>query len=210
MSRDEAKVWDRFSGIYDTFIRKDMPAYRQVIGLILQRVAPFSRVLEIATGTGILALGIAGSTQHVEAVDLSPEMVVAAQKKARRLGISNVRFSVQNAYALPYDAGSFDVVIIANTLHIMPQPERALAEIKRVLSPEGVLIAPCFVHSQNKKAELLSKVMSLSGFKAYHKWTEQSYEEFLSENEFVIVEKTLLQASFPMIYVAGRIKEAVI
>ena len=204
MARNETAVWNRFSGIYDVFMKKDMPAYGEMIERIKKRLEPEAHVLEIATGTGIISLGIAGSVNSVEAVDLSPDMIAKAQKKANRMGINNVRFSVQDAYALPYDTGSFDVAIIANTLHVMPQPEKALNEAKRVLTPGGYLIAPTFVHADSKKAAFLSQLMSLTGFRAYYKWTLSGFCRFLNENTFEIVEEMLLNASFPLAYVVVK------
>ena len=52
-------------------------------------------------------------------------------------------------FRLPYADKSFDVVIVSNALHIVPQPEKALQEIKRVLKEDGVLIAPTFTHAGN-------------------------------------------------------------
>ena len=52
-------------------------------------------------------------------------------------------------FRLPYAEESFDVVIVSNALHIVPQPEKALQEIKRVLKDDGVLIAPTFTHAGN-------------------------------------------------------------
>ena len=52
-------------------------------------------------------------------------------------------------FRLPYADKSFDVVIVSNALHIVPQPEKALAEIRRVLKDDGVLIAPTFTHAEN-------------------------------------------------------------
>ena len=204
MARNETAIWNRFSGIYDAFMKKDMPVYGAMIERIKKRLEPESHVLEIATGTGIVSLGIAGSVNSVEAVDLSPDMIAKAQEKAKRMGISNVRFCVQDACTLRYVASSFDVAIIANTLHVMPQPEKALAEVKRVLTPEGYLIAPTFVHAGSKKAMFLSRLMSLTGFRAYHKWTLSGFCQFLNENTFEIVEKMLLNASFPLAYVVVK------
>ena len=130
MARSEAAVWGRFSGIYDTFMKKDMPAYSEIIERIKKRLEPKLSVLEVAAGTGILSLGIAGNVDSVEAVDLSPDMVAEARKKARRLDISNVRFSVQDACILPYQEKSFDVVIIANTLHVMLEPKKCWTKSK--------------------------------------------------------------------------------
>ena len=50
-----------------------------------------------------------------------------------------------DATALPYADDSFDAVLIANALHVMPEPEKALREIDRVLRPGGILIAPNFM-----------------------------------------------------------------
>ena len=52
-------------------------------------------------------------------------------------------------FRLPYAEESFEVVIVSNALHIVPQPEKALAEIRRVLKNDGVLIAPTFTHAGN-------------------------------------------------------------
>jgi ubiquinone/menaquinone biosynthesis C-methylase UbiE len=206
MARREDVVWNRFAGIYDRFVAKDMAAYRALIGRIARRLRPDDRVLEVATGTGILALGLADHLRQMDAVDLAPEMIEKAKKKARESGISNVRFAVQDAYALSFASSSLDAVIIANALHIMPEPERALAEIQRVLAPQGVLIAPTFVHAGSRKAAVLSRLMSVSGFRAYHKWTEPGYHAFLAQNGFAVIESALLQASFPLAY-AVALKE---
>ena len=47
--------------------------------------------------------------------------------------LAKLHFSVQDMFRLPYADRSFDVVIVSNALHIVPQPEKALAEIQRVL-----------------------------------------------------------------------------
>jgi ubiquinone/menaquinone biosynthesis C-methylase UbiE len=86
----------------------------------------------------------------------------------------------------------------------MPKPEKALKEIKRVLKPEGMLIAPTFVHAGSTKAAVLSRLLSLTGFHAYHKWTEKSFHDFLEQNGFKVIDSSILQASFPLAYVVAR------
>ena len=49
---------------------------------------------------------------------------------------------------MTYEDEKFDVVVIANALHIMPQPEKALKEIHRVLKKDGILFAPTFVYKK--------------------------------------------------------------
>ena len=68
-------------------------------------------------------------------------MIRKAKAKAHS---ARLYFSVQDATKLPYTLETFDAVVISNALHIMPEPEKALAEIRRVLKPGGILIAPTF------------------------------------------------------------------
>lgn len=197
---------ERFSFIYDFIIKKDEAAYREIIEQIVHLLKPEEHVLEIATGTGIIALALCDHIQNIEATDFSSDMITAAQKKARQMQISNVRFSVQDACDLNYSSNYFDAAIISNTLHIMPNPKKALEEIKRVLKPEGKMIAPTFVHVDSIKDAVLSKLMSLTGFRAYHKWTQRSYHEFLEQNGFEVVDAKLIKASFPIAYVVAKQK----
>lgn len=89
----------------------------------------------------------------------------------------------------------------------MPNPEKALSEIKRVLKDDGVLIAPCFVHKESTSGTILSHVMEiLTGFPANNRWTKDSYCEFLIKNGFVTEKRIVLKASFPLCYTECRKK----
>ncbi len=200
MKKNETAIWDRFSVIYDRIMKKDIDAYHEITEKIAQKLHTDDEVLEIATGTGIISFGLSKHVNQIHAVDFSAEMINQAKMKAHEANIKNILFEIQDAYALFFPSFYFDVVIIANTLHIMPSPERALQEISRVLKPGGILFAPTFTHASSKKAALLSRLMSLTGFRAYHKWTQQSYEAFLKQNNFTVIESTMLQASFPLSY----------
>ncbi len=203
MPRKEDAVWSRFAGIYDRFMRSDMDAYQIMTDRMKDILKPGDQVLEVATGTGLIALGLSSHVKQIDAVDFSPGMIEAAKQKARGAGVTNVRFGLQDACALSFPDATFDAVIIANTLHIMPNAEKALREIRRVLKPHGKLIAPTFVHAGSKKAAFLSRVMSVTGFRAYHRWTERSYHTFLGENRFTVTDSVLLNASFPLAYVVA-------
>ncbi|KXL52219.1 demethylmenaquinone methyltransferase [Anaerotignum neopropionicum] len=204
MARKEESVWNRLSSVYDFFMKKDEATYKEIIQRTTQLLKPKEHVLEIATGTGIIALGLCEHILNIEAIDFSTDMIAVARKKAAQMGANSLKFDVQDACKLTYDSGSFDAVMIANALHVMPNPDMVLMEIKRVLTPEGRLIAPTFVHAESLKAEALSRLMRITGFRAYHKWTEQSYHKFLNENSFEIVESRIFQASFPLNYVVAK------
>ena len=105
-------------------------------------------------------------------------------------------FSVQDATNLPYADNSFDAVMIANALHIMPEPEKALREIHRVLKEQGYLFAPTFVQLPDRKIGIRMKFLKLTGFKTYHKWDAGELISFISENGFSIQKHSLIEEGF--------------
>lgn len=196
--------WDRMAKIYDRFMRKDQAAYEQMYELMAP-VVRHKQVLELATGTGLIAKHIVRDADHIEATDASPEMIEQAK---RGVSSAKLHFSVQDMFHLPYADGSFDVVIVSNALHIVPEPEKALAEMHRVLKEDGVLIAPTFTHAGN---DLLGNIkaflMKLVGFRQYSKWSSESYLQFLREQGWTVQKSEVLNASFPLTYAECR-KEA--
>jgi len=99
---------------------------------------PYGRVLEVGAGTGFftLNLALAGVIGEAHVTDLSPGMVRAAERNARRLGI-RVQGRVADAERLPYDDASFDLVIGHAVIHHIPDVEQAFREMLRVLRPGG-------------------------------------------------------------------------
>lgn len=190
--------WDRTAKIYDRFMQKDRKAYKEMYSLICP-VVRYKEVLEVATGTGLIAKNICRFTEHIEATDYSAEMIRRAKQGCSS---EKLHFSVQDMFNLSYADKSFDVVIVSNALHIVPSPEKTLAEIRRVLKDGGVLIAPTFTHAGNDFiGNVKAFFMKLAGFRQYSKWTSESYLDFLREQGWVIRKSEVLQASFPLTYV---------
>ena len=114
---------------------------------------------------------------------------------------AKLHFSVQDMFCLPYAEKSFDVVIVSNALHIVPQPEKALDEIRRVLKDDGVLIAPTFTHAGNLfSGKVKAFFMKLAGFPLHSRWTSEEYLRFLRQNGWTVRKSTVLKASFPLTY----------
>ena len=193
--KEQKNFWDRNAGRYDRFMRKDGAAYDEMCAHI-RTVVKAKTVLELATGTGLIAKHIVNAAAHIEATDASPEMIAEAKRDSRS---AKLHFSVQDMFRLPYADKSFDVVIVSNALHIVPQPEKALAEIRRVLKDNGVLIAPTFTHAGNSfSGKVRAFFMKLAGFPLHSRWTSEEYLRFLRQNGWDVRKIVILKASFPL------------
>ena len=196
--REHKNFWDRNAGRYDRFMRKDRAAYEKMYGLI-RPVVKGKTVLELATGTGLIAKNIVNAAAHIEATDASVEMIAEAKRNNQS---AKLHFSVQDMFRLPYADKSFEVVIVSNALHIVPQPEKALAEIHRVLRDDGVLIAPTFTHAENSFfGNSKAFFLKLAGFPLHSRWTSEEYLCFLQQNGWTVRKSVVLKASFPLTYV---------
>ena len=195
--REHKNFWDRNAGRYDRFMRKDRAAYEKMYGLI-RPVVKGKTVLELAAGTGLIAKNIVNAAAHIEAADASVEMIAEAKRNNQS---AKLHFSVQDMFRLPYADKSFDVVIVSNALHIVPQPEKALAEIHRVLKDDGVLIAPTFTHAGNSfSGKVRAFFLKLAGFPLHSRWTSEEYLCFRQQNGWTVRKSVVLKASFPLIY----------
>ena len=195
--RKHKNFWDRNAGRYNCFMRKDQAAYEEIYELI-RPIVRHKTVLELAAGTGLIAKHIVNAAAHIEATDASAEMIAEAKRDNRS---SKLYFSVQDMFCLPYAEESFDVVIVSNALHIVPQPEKALQEIKRVLKDDGVLIAPTFTHARNSfSGKVKAFFMKLAGFPLHSRWASEEYLCFLRQNGWTVRKSVVLKASFPLTY----------
>jgi ubiquinone/menaquinone biosynthesis C-methylase UbiE len=155
-------------------------------------------VLEIATGPGLLAKHVAPAAKRMTATDYSDGMIAEAKKGECP---DNLIFEVADAVSLPYEDESFDAVLISNALHVMPEPEKALEEIDRVLRPGGILIAPNFVeHKAGVGSRLWSGILKLAGIKFEHQWSGQEYLDWLESHGWRVTFSKLMAARISLMY----------
>lgn len=105
-------------------------------------IQPGMAVLELGPGPGTFTLEAArrvGPQGKVIAVDIEPKMIDKLRDAAARAEVTNVETHVADAYHLPVADGSVDVAFMVTVLAEIPDRQRALAEIRRVLKPDGLL-----------------------------------------------------------------------
>jgi len=99
-------------------------------------------VLEVGPGNGRYTVEIArrvGNTGNVITVDIEPKMIERVTRRAQAEMITNLEAKVANVYDLPFDDGAFDAICMIAVISEIPEPERAMLEFYRVLSPSGTL-----------------------------------------------------------------------
>ena len=198
--KNNKAIWNRYANFYDAeVLRFSRSAYTEMYRRMPAVLTKEMDVLEIATGTGLIAINVADAVHSIEATDFSPKMIETAKKKNVP---ENVHFSIEDATALSFSEQTFDAVIISNALHIMPDPELVLANIKRVLKPNGLLIAPNFSHGhlQDSSWNLSAFILRLIGFEVYSKWKPEEYVAFINRHGFCVKNWCLMKAAFPLVY----------
>ena len=108
----------------------------------LSRLRPADRVVDVGSGTGLLALSAARRARHVWAIDISPAMTRRLAAKADRAGLSNVEPITASAHRLPLADASADAVISNYCYHHLSDADKlaALGEARRVLRPGGRMV----------------------------------------------------------------------
>ena len=134
-----ASGWEKWDDFFDramTFLN------HRLVGDA--RLRQGQRVLDLGSGTGypaLLAAQAVGPQGAVIGMDLAEQMLAAAERKGRRLGLTNVTFRTGDVTNLPFDVGSFDAVTSRFCLMFLPEIHKAVMEILRVLKPGAWMAA---------------------------------------------------------------------
>lgn len=131
--------FDRVADIYDATRGLPEEVSRLVADRIIAATAAGAdtRFLELGVGTGRIALPIAARGHRYTGVDISARMMDRLREKARGLDLTLVQGDIA---ALPFADDSFDAVVVAHVLHLVPEWRAALAEARRVTVPGGYFV----------------------------------------------------------------------
>jgi SAM-dependent methyltransferase len=110
-------------------------------GFFRELVRPTDRILDCGCGPGSITVGLAqwapqGTTVGI---DIGVEQLDGARALARDLGVDNVAFRQGDIFELPFESDTFDIVFSQTVLYHIPDHQKALAEMKRVLRPDGLV-----------------------------------------------------------------------
>ena len=117
------------------------------------------RLLEVPVGTGVLTMPVYKKLPDAEIVclDYSPEMMKNAERRASSMEIRNVLFRRGDVSALPFEDGSFDIVLSLNGFHAFPDKEAAYSETFRVLKKGGTFCGCFYIQGEKKRTDWFCK-----------------------------------------------------
>ncbi len=144
----ESKLYAELSYLYDViFTRIFAPRIHHVIRTL--QIPPRAKVLEVGVGTG-LSLDAYPEHAQIVGIDLAPEMLEKAEEKVRRNGWRHIKLLEMDALNLKFDDNSFDCVTAFHVVSVVPDAQRLMNEVIRVLRPEGTLAIVNHFRSPNK------------------------------------------------------------
>ena len=121
------------------------------------------KLLDVPVGTGVFTAGKYARMKQAEitCLDYSEDMLVQARVRFEKEGIRNVQAVQGDVGALPFADGSFDTVLSMNGIHVFPNKEKAWSEIRRVLKPDGSLVACFCIKGESRISDwLMHRILS--------------------------------------------------
>ncbi len=188
-SRDK-KFWNKVAKFYSPAMKSSESGYKVLVNEVLPYLTKDMKVLEIGCGTGQLTFLLADKVDKLIATDFSENMISICKKNNE---CKNVKFKVEDAHDLTFSDDKFDAVVIANVMHIVPNSDKVLSEIKRVLKKDGILFAPIFTTDTSKfnfRIWFLEKI----GFKVYKKFSDKQYIKYMGNNGIKIISANMIKS----------------
>ena len=189
-------IWDVLSPLYDFFETiYNGKCFKGTAEEIKNHVGKDDVVLECACGTGLLTLPMAQICKEIVATDYSDGMLKQTQKKIA--GYPNVTVQKASILDIPFEDNKFDVVVAANVIHLLDEPEKALAEMKRVCKPGGKLIIPTYINKESKNSMVAAKLLSMFGVDFKRQFSLESYKEFFVDHHVDVKEYRIVDGRMP-------------
>ena len=159
------KFWDKTASKYANSPVSDEATYQKKLAETQSFFTPNMRIVEFGCGTGTTAVHHAPHVQHVDAIDISENMLEIGRDKAREAGIENIKFTRGTLTEFNADTASLEAVLGLNVIHLLPDRQAVVAEVARILKPGGIFVSStvCLGHSYLRFIKLAVPLGKLLG-----------------------------------------------
>ena len=164
MSRSD-EFWDKAAERYAKSPVSDEATYQKKLADTQSFFRPDMRIVEFGCGTGTTAVHHATHVAHIDAIDISENMIEIGRGKAREAGIDNITFTRGTLAEFNAEDASFDAVLGLNVLHLLPDRRAVIAEVARILEPGGIFVSStvCLGHSYLRFIRLVAPLGKMLG-----------------------------------------------
>ena len=175
--------WNKISPVYDLFENVyNRKVYKGTGIKVAEFIDKNDSVLECACGTGAITEEIAKKCRQVLATDFAEGMLKRASKKCRKYG--NVSFRQEDITDIKCEDESFDKAVAGNVIHLLPEPEKALNELLRVVRPGGKVIIPTYINMARDSSGFAVKFIEKLGAEFKRQFDIDSYKKFFEDKGF--------------------------
>lgn len=196
MQGGNGMFWDKASSLYDFFETVyNYKVYKGTGKKVAEFVEAGDTVLECACGTGGITVDVAPKCRRMIASDFSIGMLRKASKKCRRYG--NVTFKKADITNLKCKANRFDKAIAGNVIHLLPQPQKAMEELERVVKPGGKIIIPTYINMAKQSNRFVTGIVGKMGANFQNQFDLRSYMEFFRRMGYRDVEYYVVDGRMP-------------
>lgn len=201
--RQDSKFWRRQARRYDRAIDLLNRRFDQM-ALDVAAEVEGAQVLEIAAGTGLVTRRLRARAKQVIATDQSVEMLDILRARMADIGAANVQEKIADAVELPFENASFDAVVMANIIHLLPSPMQALMEAQRVLRPGGVLCIPTFCHGETALAQVVSRILGIVRFPVVTRFSGETLAMLVEDAGYSLIKQSTYSGMLPIVSIVAR------
>lgn len=188
--------WNKISPVYDLFENVyNRKVYKGTGIKVAEFIDKNDSVLECACGTGAITEEIAKKCRQVLATDFAEGMLKRASKKCRKY--ANTSFRQEDITDIKCEDESFDKVVAGNVIHLLPEPEKALNELLRVVRPGGKVIIPTYINMTGDSSGFAVKFIEKLGAEFKRQFDIDSYKKFFEDKGFKDVDFYVVDGRMP-------------
>jgi len=194
--------WDFCAPFYDSFEVLNK-AYGQMINKVCELTPPGGNVLELAAGTGNISVALSPMAKGVLCTDISDNMLKIAKRKAKKRKIENISFENMSIFEIDKADSSFDIVVASQVFHLIDEPQKACAEIKRVTKGLAIIPIPLLKGGIDLGRFLIGSY-KVFGFAPKHNFDEESCKEYLKKIGFENCELHIIRGTVSLCIAVWR------
>ena len=199
-----AKFWDRMAKRFAAAEIKDVQSYQHRLKSIEAALDPDAHVLDMACGSGMLAVHLAPLVANVDALDISPKMVRIAEERAT--GLCSVHYQVSAIEEFTAPPASYDAVLAMSILHLLDDWRGAIAKAYDLLKPGGVFISNTHcIEGEKKRLKFFVRVgVPLGLMPNLQVFGKERFLAAIRDAGFVIEEEWQKEPKKPVFLVAQK------